>query len=216
MKNYVITIMENPKSVQAARRCILSGKACGMEIEMFPATTPSNCNILEYTKENGLPVTRFLNSKYSNEEYSIAAFLSHYFLWVKSASIYEEITIFEHDAYITSPIPDTIAYSKCINLGKPSYGKFNTPSNLGVNRLTSKPYFPGAHAYRVNPNGANLLTFEARKTAAPTDVFLNVHSFPWLEEYYPWPAEARDSFTTIQKKEGCLAKHNWNEGYEIL
>ena len=50
----------------------------------------------------------------------------------------------------------------------------------------------------------------------PTDVYLNTQFFPWLQEYYPWIAEAKDHFTTIQKEKGCLAKHNYNENYEIL
>ncbi len=43
-------------------------------------------------------------------------------------------------------------------------------------------------------------------------------SFPNLKEFYPWPVRANDNFTTIQKTEGCLAKHNWNEGigYDIV
>jgi hypothetical protein len=52
--------------------------------------------------------------------------------------------------------------------------------------------------------------------AKPTDVYLNLDTFPWLQEYYPFVAEAQDSFTTIQVEEGCLAKHNWKEGYEII
>ena len=50
---------------------------------------------------------------------------------------------------------------------------------------------------------------------APTDVFLNIETFPFLEEYYPWPVEVRETFTTIQRKEGCLAKHMYNENYII-
>jgi hypothetical protein len=42
----------------------------------------------------------------------------------------------------------------------------------------------------------------------PTDVFLNLNSFAFLQEFYPWPVEARDSFTTIQSEIGCRAKHN--------
>ena len=79
----------------------------------------------------------------------------------------------------------------------------------------SKPYFPGAHAYRVNKTGADLL-INGIKNAKPTDVYLNKHLFPWLEEYHPWPVACKDSFTTIQKEAGCLAKHNWNENYEII
>ena len=107
-------------------------------------------------------------------------------------------------------------FGGCINLGKPSYGKFNTPPLLGVNALTSKRYFPGAHAYRINPAGAARLLVQAKLYARPTDVFLNLDALEWLQEYYPWPVEARDSFTTIQKTEGCLAKHNYDDKYKIL
>ena len=43
----------------------------------------------------------------------------------------------------------------------------------------------------------------------------NKNNFPWLQEYYPWVAEANDNFSTIQKTEGCLAKHLYNETYRI-
>jgi len=36
-----------------------------------------------------------------------------------------------------------------------------------------------------------------------------------LQEYWPWPVEAHDSFTTIQNENGCLAKHNYGETYGI-
>ena len=102
-----------------------------------------------------------------------------------------------------------------LNLGKPSYGKFNTPSFLGYGALVSKPYFPGAHAYRITPNGAAQLINEAQLTAGPTDVYIHSNKFT-LGEYYPWVAEARDSFTTIQSTQGCYAKHNYGETYEII
>ena len=109
-----------------------------------------------------------------------------------------------------------MVFDKVINMAKPSYGNYNTPTTLGVQPLVHKPYFGGAHAYIVSPDGAKLLIEKAKTDAGPTDVFLNVHNFPWLQEYYPWIAEAKDSFTTIQKEKGCLAKHNYNENYEIL
>ena len=85
---------------------------------------------------------------------------------------------------------------------------YNKPEKFGVNPLTSKVYFPGAHAYRVKPNAAKFIIEQAKKFARPTDVFLNVETFPFLEEYYPWPVMAKDSFTTIQNEMGCKAKHN--------
>ena len=89
------------------------------------------------------------------------------------------------------------------------------PRIMGWNGLVSKRYFPGAHAYMITPEGAKKLIEQAQKEALPTDVFLHIETFPWLQEYYPWPAEARDTFTTIQNKRGCTAKHNYKDGYEI-
>ena len=103
-----------------------------------------------------------------------------------------------------------------MNIGEPSYGKFNIPRQLGVNPLTTKTYFPGAHAYMVKPSGANLLINEAQKFGRPTDIFLNKSTFPWLEEYYPFVAKAKDSFTTIQNETGCAAKHNYGDDYEVI
>ena len=40
MKAYVITIKDNEKSVESAKRCIKSGAKWGATIEMWNATTP--------------------------------------------------------------------------------------------------------------------------------------------------------------------------------
>ena len=215
MKSYVITIMDNPKSVESAERCIKSGAKFGIEIEMWPAITPQNTDVFELAKTQGISIDGF-REKYSRLENCIAAFLSHFSLWGKCYVTNEEIQIFEHDAVVISPIPEFINHQGCINLGKPSYGRYNDPIILAVNPLTSKRYFPGAHAYRVHPRGAKQLLAQAKVKARPTDVFLHLDTFPWLEEYYPWPVQAMDTFTTIQKQEGCLAKHNYGDRYEII
>ena len=67
----------------------------------------------------------------------------------------------------------------------------------------------------IKPRGAKEIIKGAQRVARPTDVFLNVQNFPWLQEYYPWPVEARDSFTTIQNIKGCLAKHSYGETYRV-
>jgi GR25 family glycosyltransferase involved in LPS biosynthesis len=215
MKSYVITILDNDKSVASAKRCIESGAKFGIEIEMWPAITPANTDVIEMAKLQGINPDGF-REVYSRHENCIAAFLSHFSLWGKCYVTNEELQIFEHDAVITNPIPPFIKHNGCINLGKPSYGKYNTPSLLASNSLTSKRYFPGAHAYRVSPRGAKQLLAQAKIKARPTDVFLHLDTFPWLEEYYPWPVEAQDSFTTIQNVEGCRAKHNYGSKYEII
>ena len=122
--------------------------------------------------------------------------------------------IFEHDAVLVGDIPQMMMFD-ILSLGKPSYGKFNTPSFIGYGSLVSKPYFPGAHAYRLTPKGAQQLIDECAFSAGPTDIYIHSSKFT-LGEYYPWPVEARDSFTTIQQKAGCYAKHNYGESYEII
>ena len=213
MSAYVITIADNPKSQQVANRCVESGKKVGLTIAKFRGFTPKDDLSSVLTME-GINTSGF-HSEYSNYANVVAAFLGHYHLWKLSVAMNEIIFIFEHDAVITGDLPN-MAFDKVVNMGKPSYGNYNTPTILGIQPLVHKPYFGGAHAYMVAPEGAKLLIEKAKTDAGPTDVFLNVHNFPWLQEYYPWIAEAQDSFTTIQKEKGCLAKHNYNENYEIL
>ena len=214
MKSFVITIESIEKSVQAANRCIKTGKKYGFEIEKFKATTPAD-NPIEIIHKLGISPQGFVE-KYSRRENCIAAFLSHYYLWKKAVDTNENIIIFEHDAIITGSLPENFKFNKVITFSKPSYGKFNTPMKIGVDGLVQKQYFGGAHGYIVSPEGAKILIEKSKIEAAPTDVFLNLDLFPWLEELYPWICIASDSFTTIQKEAGCLAKHRYDETYEII
>lgn len=213
MKNYVITIMDNERSVEAAERCIRSGVKNNTFIEKFHAVTP-NDDPEKIAKKEGIDPRGFeeVYSRYLN---CLSAFLSHYSLWKKCIRTNTPITIFEHDAVLLEPVPNK-PFQGCMNIGQPSYGKFIPPRHLGVGPLTTKKYFPGAHAYQVNPRGAETLIRQAKELAKPTDVFLSVDTFPWLQEHYPFIAKADDSFTTIQVERGCLAKHNYNQDYEIL
>ena len=206
-KHYVITIFGNKKSEEAAERCTKSGlQVGGLMIEKWKATTPQD-DIGQIVKDEGIN-TAYMDEVYSRTPNCIAAFLSHYSLWKHSVETNREVTIFEHDAVCVNNINADIQYKGVVSLGAPSYGKFNTPSSFGVVPLQSKRYFPGAHAYRVKPKAAQMLIDQARMEARPTDVFLNIGTFPFLEEKYPWPVEAQDSFTTIQSEMGCRAKHN--------
>ena len=214
MKSFVITIKDIPQSVQAAERCIASAKDYNILVEMFDAITPKD-NPLKILEEKGIN-PEGLRSEYSRFENCAAAFLSHYSLWEKCADDRQDYLILEHDAVFVNKIPDVFTYDKLVSFAAPSYGKHNTPNKLGIGPLTSKPYLPGAHAYLLNKEGAKILIEKAKTKAAPTDVFINLQNFPWIQEYYPWAVEAQDSFTTIQKDKGCLAKHSYKEGYKII
>ena len=213
MKGYVIAIETLEQSVQCAERCIKSASRNGFPVTMFAASTPAD-NPLDYLAQEGVGTEGF-KEVYSRFHNCVAAFTSHYRLWQKSVEENETLMILEHDAYFLDQIPD-VPFSNILSFGQPSYGKFVTPPTIGKNKLISKQYLPGAHAYAVTPAGAAQLIAQAKVCAKPTDVFICNANFDNIEEYYPWPVEVRDSFTTIQKERGCLAKHNYNETYEVI
>lgn len=213
MKAKVITIMNEPRSVEAAERCIKSGESYGLNIEMHKAITPED-NPIQIAEDLGINTSKFKN-EFSKFERCLAAFLSHRSIWQEAYEHREPTLIFEHDAFITNH-PPRVFKGLVVNIGKPSYGKWINPQFLGEGQLTTKKYFPGAHAYYVSAAGAFALLDKSFEEAEPTDVYMNLDRFPFLTEVYPFPAEARDSFTTIQVERGCIAKHRYSADYDIL
>jgi GR25 family glycosyltransferase involved in LPS biosynthesis len=209
MKSFVIAIENLKQSVEVADRCVKSAEKFNLDVEIFPAITPDH-NPQKLVEKIGLNTSRFKDDVGSRPENVLSTFLSHYRLWNLCSQGKETYVIFEHDALLINEIPKT-PFNGCMNIGAPSYGKWTTPSSFGVGPLTSKPYFPGAHAYMLKPPAAKKLCEAAQTHAMATDIFLQLSLFPWLEEYYPWPAIARDSFTTIQNKTGAQAKHNYQK-----
>ncbi len=213
MRSFVIAIDGNVESQASADRCIKSGKEHGTYIEKFDAVIPKS-DVYKICNELGITTNRFTD-KHSRIENAIGCFLSHYVLWKTSISINEPIAIFEHDAIITAPLPDTPP-KYCGIIGAPSYGRFKTPSYEGWGKLRSHTYFLGTHAYMVTPEGAESLIAKSNNEACPPDYYLHISRFEWLEEYYPWCAHADDNFTTIQRAEGCRPKHGYNDEYRFV
>ncbi len=214
MKSFVIAIMDLNHSVNVAKRCIDSAKKFGLTVNYFEAITPKD-NPLEILVSLNINESDFIE-KYSRKLNGISCFLSHYMLWRKSIEINESILIFEHDAVVIDKIPNDDCFDGLLSLGKPSFGAFKTPSSNGINALTSKKYLPGAHAYIIKPDAAKKLIKQASIKANYADVFLNIDTFPWIQEYYPWPVIVEDTFTTVQKVEGCIAKHSYKNGFKII
>jgi glycosyl transferase, family 25 len=214
MKSFVITVSDIKNSVDVAKRCIISAKKFDLEVNIFEAITPKD-NPLKILTENNINEADF-TERYSRKLNGISCFLSHYMLWKKTIEINESILILEHDAVVIDKIPNDDCFEDLLSLGKPSFGSFKTPILNGVNPLTSKKYLPGAHAYIIKPEAAKKLIKQASIKANYADVFLNIDTFPWLKEYYPWPVIADDTFTTVQKMEGCIAKHSYKQGFQII
>jgi len=219
IKAYVITIMDNKRSFQVAKRCVKHAAYYDIDVKLFEATTPKDKPIKMLKALNIEPAG--FTEVYSRPDRCMSAFLSHHRLWEKCAEENNEpYIIFEHDAIMTGQlgIMPRIHWDApvLVSIGAPSYGKFNVPSKLGLNKLMSKQYLPGAHAYIINPQAAQALIDRAKIDASPTDVFIHNDRFNFLHELYPYIAEAKDNFTTIQKEQGCLAKHGYGESYDII
>lgn len=207
--------MDNYLSQQAADKCILSAKKHNVEVEKWAAITPRNPDFKTMVVENKLRTENF-TSGHSRSENALACFLSHMSIWKESAEKNETIMILEHDAVFVNTVPSISNFTKVVTLGEPSYGKYNTPTKLGLQSLVQREYFKGAHAYVVTPIGSKELLQMVSDYSRPTDVYLNIQYFPWLEEYYPWPVRVDDHFSTIQNQQGCIAKHNYNRGIELI
>ena len=137
------------ESEKAAARCIRSGSEHGLKIEQFRGFTPQDYPV-QLAEELSIPTQGF-KEKYSRFENCLSAFLSHRKLWDWCVHNNEEVLILEHDAVVTDPIPD-VPYRGVLSYGHPSYGKWVTPSTLGVNKLVSKQYLPGAQHPRIFEN----------------------------------------------------------------
>ena len=208
MKAYVIAMMEHERSCEVASRCIKSGEEHGVDVTLFPAVTAQDSPETQFDLLN-LNKRPFLHNKYSRPVPCMATFLSHRLAWLEAAREGYPILVLEHDAVFKSPLPAELGQvTHVCNLARPSFGHFDTPAE-GLGTFRSKPggYLGGAHGYYITPAGAEVLLADAHN-AEPADLYINSRRIPQLQEYYPWPIECEDSFSTIQHPQGCLAKHN--------
>jgi len=202
----VIALQNVPQSVKVADRCIESAKKYGVEVSRFNGITPETSQ--KVVDANGINTDHF-REIYSRYENALAAFCSHFSLWKECSEGKVPYVVLEHDAVFVDALPNFLL-GDIVNLGAPSYGKYNTPRYIGEGPLISKAYLPGAHAYYITPKGARQLMAQAKIEAKPTDVFIRTDKFK-INEYNPWPVKAKDSFTTIQKSEGIKAKHSYQK-----
>jgi hypothetical protein len=216
MKAYIVTLLNIPASVEVAMRAFDSALAHGLDPDHVPGVWRDEA-VVEMGKE-GLKQGTF-DETWSNTPAAMGNFVAQYRIW-KEIERSGPAIIMEHDSVVVAPIPDLTGRGDIINLGKPSFGKLRKPLNPGFYPLfSSGDKIPGAHGYYLTPAGATaLVSMAKRKGAIPVDKFICPQRFT-IMEYYPWPIEAHDTFTTIQKTKGCLSKHAYAANpaeYKIL
>ena len=202
MNTYNVLVLSLVKDTERRKHITSVLDKLNLKFRFFDATTPDD---LDYYTEKVYFKNLDHNPKV-NRKAVMATFMSHLNILTEIFNSKENTLVLEHDAIVIGDIPQNLSFNKVITLGKPSYGNYNTPKFLGVGPMVQASYTKGAHGYIVSPAGAKALLDKAKTHAETTDIFLNLGNFPWLQEYYPWAVEVRDTFTTIQNAKGCRAK----------
>ncbi len=213
MKAYIVTLFQIPESAEVASRCAQSCWKHDVVPERRPGVWRTEAQ--QELAAEGLKKGTF-DESWSNTDAAMGNFVAQYRIW-KEIERSEPAIIMEHDAVVVAPIPELEGHGDIITLGKPSFGRLRSVPKPGFYPLfSSGDKIPGAHGYYLTPAGATAMVKMAqRKGAIPVDKFICPQRFH-ITEYFPWPIEAHDSFTTIQKVKGCLSKHNYGPEYKIL
>ena len=199
MKAYIITLTENIKSVEAAKRCIGSAN---IPISIFDAVTEDTAERM--MREEGI----IWNYPWKGEEYDIkagvkksayqtanplrrvACFLSHYMLWKMCVEKDEPLVILEHDAIFIRPFDET-AFMKAecdiISINDPRGATrkaqdFHEKLQKGPKTIQRVPTIddmmvpqglPGNSAYIMKPSGAKkMLELVKEYGAWPNDALM--------------------------------------------
>lgn len=219
----IIYNQENESSFEAALECQRSFRVHGHNADLFNGVWRDDSQ--QFLDETGLRFNNF-DERYARLDAVVGCFGSHYNLWRRMT---RPTVILEHDARLDIP-PVFEAFQNefyqifrdkviVVNLGRPSYGNYAQQTKSGLYPLFSKGggYFPGTHAYAISPGGAaHLVTHAMQHGALPADLFFNAKTFTFLAELWPWPIRCDDTFTSVQKIDGSLAKHNYNKDFQII
>ncbi len=207
MKAFVITLIGNKPSEDAAANCIESAKEHGWDAEVFEATAPKH-DPKKLFENDGIEITgRLVNrpkdNRLSGGGAELGCWRSHWNLWNKCVELDEPICILEHDAFILEPCPKILEEGKfnCIvNIGRPHYGRFRTPKSTGLIPMTSRDGLPGTHAYIINPEIKNVIRFikDAGHIDSAIDTYMHKKRWPDMQEWYPHLAYSAATFSCIQ------------------
>ena len=195
MNTFIITLSHNQDSVNSANQTIESANKVGYNapIEKFHAVLPNGWKHI-------LPYKNTFDD-YPRPDNVGACFASHYLLWETCIDLGEPILILEHDAIFVDNIPD-IDFKMCVNFGRPSYIRpkhmvYEEPKD-GLQPLQQVNFF-GHHAYAIQPEAAEIFCQDVReRVLTPNDLWMDKKTYPWLEEYRPYPIIADNDFSTVQ------------------
>lgn len=169
-KKFIITLVDRPVSLQAAKRCIESARAHGEEkhLEIMPAIDRFHSEA--FFRQHGLTWNKRVSEGGGTDNLAgMGCFASHYSLWKRCMEYGEPIIILEHDVRFIRPVPP-LRFRHVIILGEQYKGSV---LGLGPEVYHRHNHLWGTHAYAITPEGAErLLRQAARELLPPVDWFM--------------------------------------------
>ena len=191
LKAYIITMKGREISEELSRDCVASCNKFSVQSEIFDAIQQDAVDITY----NQLQLKPFPGLKSFRDTKGVrGCFCSHYLLWKKCADTNQPLIVFEHDAVVIRPIPQSLmdqfddilvldAHSRTaanyLERLKEDHGllvetKNAKPQNNMSIKHYNKIHIKGAHAYIIKPNGAQkLIEFTKKYGVMPADIQIN-------------------------------------------
>ena len=191
-KAYIITMKGREISEELSADCVASCNKFSVQSEIFDAIQQDAVDITY----NQLQLKPFPGLKSFRDTKGVrGCFCSHYLLWKKCADTNEALIVFEHDAVIIRPIPQSLMeqFEDILVLDAHSRTAKNYPERIkedhGLEIETKKSgiqnpvlsikhynniHIKGAHAYIIKPAGAKkLIEFTKKNGVMPADIQIN-------------------------------------------
>ena len=202
-RKFIITLMEDPPSLSAAKRCRQSiSRHGGGDAEYFAAIDEKHSE--ELLRKHGISwESRGIPR---HQAALMGCFASHFLLWLKCLELNEPIMIFECDALCVSALPARPRFRHVINLADGEYRRNDCYHRGLLQFLDTEPFqgsvyymgimnsLPSTVAYALSPAGARRLVEAAKKkSACEADLFISKDKVDTIE-HHPLPVRLNEDF----------------------
>lgn len=212
---YIITVVDNEKSVELSQRCAKSCDEVKMPYQIWPAYNGMGEGIVPPSHHGGVMNMIKITDHYLTRG-EVACALSHISLWARCVELDKPIVILEHDAVMVEPYKHHSIFNSICYLGgneqvNGGWGIFPTPPHA-----TEGPnyhFICRAHSYAIDPAVAKNMLAHVIKYGinAPLDIMLRADIFP-IHQMGVFAHDVREGGTTIlgRPRDGRSTERNDN------
>jgi hypothetical protein len=183
---HIITLPNNPKSVEFSLRCQESCRKIGQPFKVWEGFDGTSGQLI-YPKhlenQDHFRFLKLMNDRLTITE--IATIFSHYSLWAECVKIDKPIVILEHDSIMVKPYNSHDCWNQIVYLGNFQQYKEGRWASFPTHASATKNhrFICRAHAYVVDPPSARSLVSHLIKfgLSAPADMLIRADLFPIIQ-----------------------------------